>query len=472
MKTIKYLFVGALMMGFSAPVSAQTDNKAVIDQIADMLKSTTADTPDQVKAVFKKNKKNGEVLVGIGRAYLDIKDTASAAVYAHHGIKMKYAPAFVLMGDIKALAEDGGGAAEFYDQAIYFDPKSPEAYYKYASVYRKISPSQAISKLEDLRVQRPDIAVDALKGRIYYQSNDFEQDMGAFKAADVNKMEERDIRSFAMSYYFTGKYNECLAIAKKGLEKNSRDAGYNRLAFFSNTELKDFDAALNYADALFNRSDSAKFSYFDYTYYGNALSGAKKHEEAIAMYNKALEQEIEDGDKRAGVVKQLSEAYENKEDYENAIKAYQQFLQTVSKSDANDMVGLAQLYTVYANSKQGEERTALFKNAENVYVDMESKYPQAKEYALFMRARVNTYMDPETKEGLAKPYYEELVSIIEPRGEKSSADMARLLEGYRYLGYYYLLNNEKETSISFWQKIVEIDPTNEAAKNALEALSK
>ena len=106
------------------------------------------------------------------------------------------------------------------------------------------------------------------------------------------------------------------------METNNRDAGYNRLAFFSNTELKNFDAALNYADALFNRSDSAKFSYFDYTYYGNALSGAKKHDEAIAMYQKALEQEIEDGDKRAGVVKQLSEAYENKEDYENAIKTY------------------------------------------------------------------------------------------------------------------------------------------------------
>ena len=190
------------------------------------------------------------------------------------------------------------------------------------------------------------------------------------------------------------------------------------------------------------------------------------------MYQKALEQEIEDGDKRAGVVKQLSEAYENKEDYENAIKTYEQFLQTVSRSDANDMVGLAQLYIVYANSKQGDERVALFKKAEQVYVDMDSKYPQAKEYVLFMRARVNTYMDPETKEGLAKPYYEELVNIIEPRAEKSNSDLARLLEGYRYLGYYHLLNNDKETSIGFWQKIVDLDPSNEAAKNALEALKK
>ena len=64
------------------------------------------------------------------------------------------------------------------------------------------------------------------------------------------------------------------------------------------------------------------------------------------------------------------------------------------------------------------------------------------------------------------------MNIIEPRAEKSNSDLARLLEGYRYLGYYHLLNNDKETSIGFWQKIVDLDPSNEAAKNALEALKK
>ena len=67
---------------------------------------------------------------------------------------------------------------------------------------------------------------------------------------------------------------------------------FNRLAFFNSTDLKNYDQALLYADALFNKSDSAKFSYFDYTYYGNALNGAKKYDEAIDMFKKALEQEL------------------------------------------------------------------------------------------------------------------------------------------------------------------------------------
>lgn len=471
MKTIKYLVLGALMMGSSAPMMAQ-DNKTVIAEISKVIKTHPADLKDQVKDVYKKNKKNGEVLVGIGRAFYDVKDTVNANVYADYGIKLKYAPAFVLKGDLKALAGDGGGAVELYDQAIYFDPKDPVPYYKYASVYRKISPSQAVAKLEDLRAQRPDVAVDAMIGRIYYQSNDFDQAIAAFKKADLAKMEERDVRSFAMSYFLKQKYAESLEVAKAGLAISPRDAGYNRLAFFNCTDLGNYDEALKYADALFNKSDSASFTYYDYTYYGNALSGAKRHDEAIAMYQKALQQEIDNKDKRAGVIKQLAEAYKEKDDYVNAIKTYDEYLGAVSQPTATDYAGLAQLYIQYADTLSGAARTDNFKKAEEVYVKLQEKFPTAEEYATFMRARVNAYIDPETKDGLAKPLYEKVVSMIEPKAEKDKSDRARLIECYRYLGYYYLLNNDKEASKGFWAKIVELDPANQMAKQALEQLSK
>ena len=114
----------------------------------------------------------------------------------------------------------------------------------------------------------------------------------------------------------------------------------------------------------------------------------------------------------------------------------------------------------------------LHKKAEQVYVDMEKKYPDALEYVTFMRARVNSYMDPETKEGLAKPYYEKVMGMIEPRAEKSASDNARLVECYRYLGYYYLLKEDKATSTSYWNKILAIDPENEIARQALTLTTK
>ena len=251
--------------------------------------------------------------------------------------------------------------------------------------------------MEELRVQRPDIAVDALIGRIHYSSNDFEKAISSFEKVDMNSMEESDLTNYAMSLWFTQKYDKSLEVAKAGLKKLPRDAAFNRLAMFNCTDLKDYDNALAYADALFNKSDSAKFSYFDYTYYGNALSGAKKHTEAIEMYKKALEQEFDDKTKRAGVIKQLSEGYKQNNDYENAINTYQEFLKTADKPSPTDIAGLAQLYTQQANTLEGEARTEAFKKAENVYDELEKAYPDALEFATMWKARVNAYRDPKPK---------------------------------------------------------------------------
>lgn len=473
MKKVKYLLIGSLMLGISVPAFAQESSKATIESVAKLIKSKPADLDDQVKAVYKKNKKNAEVITGIARAYYEAKDTANARVYAEYALKAdkKYAPVFVLLGDMAAMDNDGGGAAAQYQQAIYFDPKSPEAYYKYASVYRKISPTEAVSKLEELRAQRPDIAVDAMAGRIYYMSNEFDKAIDSYTKAwnsNRDKLEERDITEYAMSYYLTQKSQKCLDVVKYGLSKSPRDAAFNRLAFFSCTDLKDYDNALAYADALFNKSDSAKFSYFDYTYYGNAYSGKKEYAKAIEMYEKALTMDIDNKDKRSGVVKQMSEAYKQMDDYDNAIKYYEEYLSDVSKASASDKAGLATLYEYKADEeKDPAAKLATFKKAEEIYIQLE-QIPEALEFATFKRARVNSYMDPDSKEALAKPYYEKLISLIEPRAEKSSSDKARLIEGYRYLGSYCLIvKDSKAEADVYWKKILEVDPENEIAKKAL-----
>ncbi|MBQ8948190.1 MAG: tetratricopeptide repeat protein [Prevotella sp.] len=205
MKAIKYLFIGALMTGFSATVMAQDGSKADIDAVKKLISSKPADLDKQMKAFYKANKKNAENLVAFGRAFYEAKDTANAKVYANYALqtsKNKCAPAFLLLGDIEALGDNGGGAAAQYEQAIYVDPKNPDAYYKYANVYRKISPSGAVAKLNELRQQRPDVAVDALAGRIYYMSNEFDKALDAYDKADKSLMEERDLSEYAMTAFF------------------------------------------------------------------------------------------------------------------------------------------------------------------------------------------------------------------------------------------------------------------------------
>ncbi len=474
MKRLKFLLIGSFMLALTVPVMAQDDNKALIDEVTSLIKSNPSDIEDQLKAIYKKNRKNEDVLLAMGRAFYDIKDTVNAVKYAEYALKAnkEYAPVFILLGDIAAFNNDGGTAAGYYTQAIYFDPKNPEGYYKYANVYRKISPSEAVARLEELRVQRPDVDVDAMIGHVYYISNEFERAAEFYGKVDRNSLTEKDLTEYSMAFYFSQKYAESLEIAKYGLSRLPRDAAFNRLAFFNCTDLQDYASALAYADALFNKSDSAKFSYYDYTYYGNALNGNKEYDKAVEMYKKALEQEIDNNEKRAGVVKQLSDCYLGQEDFSNALATYQEYLKVLGTPSANDVAAMAQIYIQYADTMSGTARDSVFKLAENVYVDLAQNYPDAIEYATFMRARVNSYIDPETKDGLAKPYYEQVVEMIEPREDKSDSDNARLVECYRYLGYYYLLQEDKETSTSYWNKILSIDPENEIAKQALTITTK
>jgi tetratricopeptide (TPR) repeat protein len=473
MKAIKYLFMGALMIGFSTQSMAQDGSQADVNAVKNIISSKPADLDKQMKPFYKANKKNAENLVAFGRAFFEAKDTARAREYAHYALdakKNKFAPAFVLLGDIEALADKGGEAAAQYNQAIYADPKNAEAYFKYANVYRKISPSEAIAKLEELRAQRPDVAVDALAGRIYYNANDFDKALSYYDKADRTKMEDRDLSDYAMAAYFKQQNQKSLDIAKYGLTRKPRHAAFNRLAFFNSTDLKKFDDALMYADALFNRSDSAKFSYYDYTYYGNAYNGAKMSDKAIEMYQKALQMEdMDNKDKRAGVIKQLSDAYLEKEDFPNAIKHYQDYLSNIEKPTANDLAGLASLHMQHGSSLSANEQIEAYQRADAAYADLANKYENAIEYATFMRARVNSQMDPDQSKGLALPYYQKLADLIGPKAEKDNTDKARVNESYRYLIAYYLIQkDDKATAKQYAQKLIELDPESEIAKQVLD----
>ncbi|MFS6554062.1 hypothetical protein VPJ68_00880, partial [Parabacteroides distasonis] len=102
--------------------SVAQDDKATLDAAKSLIKSKPADLDKQMKDFYKKNKKNAPVLTGIARAFYEAKDTANARVYAQYAIvaakkdRAQGAPAYIILGDIAALSNDGGEAAQHYNQ--------------------------------------------------------------------------------------------------------------------------------------------------------------------------------------------------------------------------------------------------------------------------------------------------------------------------------------------------------------------
>lgn len=468
MKAIKYLLIGALLLGFSAPSMAQND--AAITQATQIIKATSPATVEKaLKDIVKANKKNPAVLVGIGHAFLDQKNTDLAMKYAELAMARdkKYAPAYILAGDVEVAKDDGGAAAGWYQQAKYFDPKNPDAYFKYANILRGRSPEEAVANLNELRTQRPDIAVDALAARIYYSSNMLDKSMQAYEKVDKSKLEDVDITNYAMAGYLSQHRQKSLDMALYGLNKNPRNAAWNRLVFYNYTDEGKIEEALQYADRLFNASDSAKISGYDYTYYGQAYLANKQYDNAIDMFKKALTANAESKDLANSNKKSLSDAYLAKGDHANAISYYEEYLKNVKEPTATDLAGLGSIYTTMAASQTGEEQKATYLKADGVYKQLGEKFPANIDFANFLRARVNSNLDPDTKQGLAKPFYEALASSLSQKANRDNVDNTRLIEAYRYLGYYHLLKDDKSAADGYWKKVLELDPENETAKQAL-----
>ena len=472
MKTIKYVLMGALLLGSAAPVMAQDDNKAVIDQIVSVIKSKPANINDQAKDFAKKYKKNAEVLVAAGRAFLEQKDTVNARIFADQALARdnKNAQAWLLKGDIAVSRNNGGDAAVAYQNAMYFDPKEPDAYYKYAMVQRGVDPSGAAQVLEDLRKQRPDYPVDQLIGHIFFNAQDYQKPADAFaKVSDVTKMKPEYITEFATATWLLGNREKSIEVCKAGLTVNPRKAAWNRIAFYDYTDLKKTDDALTYADKLFNGSDSAHFIAEDYTYYGTALQQAKRWDDAVNAFNKALELNA-GNNKQIGIInKNLSDVYLQKGDYANAVAYLEKSMAGSEKPTMDQLDNLGSLYADIASKKLKDNDKAgsdeAFRSADAVYGRMMEAYPNYANYCNYMRGQINANLDPDSKEGLAKPYYEALATSLESKENKQSSEVAMLKQAYLYLIVYdFNVKQDKVSAKAVAEKLLTIDPENSVAK--------
>ena len=477
MKTMKYLFLSALLMGFSVAANAQTGTAADVDAVKQLVKNKPADYDKQLKAYTKANKKNADNLVAIGRALYEGADYTNATAFANAAMSAKknFVPAFNLLGDIASVSEeDGGKAATYYEQAIYFDPKDPEAYRKYAIVYRKVSIEGSVAKLEELRQQRPDYPVDALIAHLNYLSMKYTATMDAYANVPESQMTPQNYVEYAFSGYISKKFDQTLDITKKGLKAYPNNATLTRLALYSAAEQKEYAAARQYADALFNKidKDSVKINAKDHLYFGRALDGDSVFNQAIEEFQKGLTL-ADDNETKAQFYENLSDSYKALKDYPNAIEQYDNYLGALENVDATSFAGKPNLYMRWASILQGDERTATFQKADEMFGELIEKYPGTEEYGYYQRARINASIDTGMKEGLAKPHFEKVAELISVRENLDNTDKNRLGDAYSYLmAYEFTITKDKDKALEYAQKVLELRPGDATAAKVITVLSK
>ena len=454
--------MGVLLAGFSATANAQeVELQAAIDAI----KSKAPNIAELAKTAYKKNKKNAEALMKVARAYYEQKDTAGAILFANYANeagkpKYQYAPAYLLLGDVEAsYGTDGGKAAGYYNQAINFDPTNPEGYKKWAMVYRKISPSQAAKKLQDMKAMCPNEDVDAITAHIYMLAGDERQAYENYAKADVSKLEKAYLNEYVRASYFTGHFEDALKAAEAGLKIEPRNPTFNRLAMFSNYELKKYDAAKAYIHKYFNETDSAKFSEYDHFYTALIYQALEDKENMYAQYDKALEL-VNDSSmiKRHAILKSVSDSYLKDLQFENAIKYYNDFLACKPDLNSDDMEGLAKIYSKYSDADE-TRKPELVGKAIEAYRAMADKFPVQSIYAAYQCATMNNKLDKTGEKGLAKPDYQKVVDLLANKADRDNSENTMLKYSYHYLmSNAFLYGKNKALAKEYADKILAIDP--------------
>lgn len=432
-----------------------------------------ADTEIQNVLKLSNVKKNPDFFIAAANAYLVNNQIDQAIVYRDKAksIKLKNAALAVLSGDIELANKNVGNACSSYELAILYDANCKEAYIKYARAYKNVNTPLAIDMLNRLKQKDPSfLLVDKELADIYYTTNDFEkagQLYGSYlKSGNSNA---QDLVKYAMTLFLNHDFANSLEIAKSGMAKAPRNPAFNRLALYNNTDLKQYDEAVKAADLLFNKSDNPDFTYLDYRYYGQALKETKQYDLAIVQYKKALELDSS----KVELWKDISDMYSSKADYVNATIAYNNYLNAlaVDKRSSDVVYDFARLYYTWGNTdsvKVDVKKIALHK-ADSLFGQVIALDPTSYRGYIW-RARTNFSLDPETTQGLAKPYYEQTIAVVEAKADPRYNPV--IIECSKYLGYFYYLNKDYTQSKLYWNKILSLDPKNDMALKAIDGIDK
>lgn len=476
MKRIQIFLAGAFIAtGSLFAQSSDAEWQAGLARMKSLVQTDPGQASDEAEQLLKgKNKKNPELVIAVARVFLDAGNLAESEEYLALAKKAdnKSAVVSLLEGDIALAKKENGVACQMYEQAIYFNPKNEQAYLKLADIYKGANPQQAIEKLEQLKSVDPsNILADKKLAEVYYMNNDFDKATDAYaRFIDTPEATEDDMVRYAFALFLNHKFERSLEIVNMGLKRNAHHAAFNRLAMYNYTDLKRFDEAEKAADVFFTEADKVDYSYLDYMYYGHLLSALKKYDEAVVQYQKAIELD----NTKTELWREISDAYEQKNDYTNAILAYQKYYQSLPANEQTPDLQFQVGKLYYGKGTQSDtltvsfdERKAALAAADSVFTIIAAAAPDSY-LGNFWRARTNSALDPETTQGLAKPYYEEVVTFLTDKNDPRYN--SALIECYSYLGYYYLVANKLPESKEYWNKILAIDPANATAKRALDGI--
>lgn len=426
----------------------------------------------------KLSKKDAKLEMEIARAYYDANPTTYAkdiekCIKNARKWNADDPDSYIFEADTKADKKDWGNAAGIYELAFDKDPNNIEAYVKYANTYFNVNPEMAIGRLEELQAKVPNSAlVQRELAEKYYADN-----LGA-KAAEQygkyiknpNHFAQDEVR-YVQLLFFGEKYQDSYNLATQLINKlnpaDSKVFYMKRMQLYNLVQLQKWPEAVEAGRSFFANALPAGSNYEvrDYTDYGQALQTAGHPEEAIAAYEKAIE--LNPGN--VDLIRFMGDSYADAENFVKAAEYYQRLVDS-GNNKSNDLFTLSNYYLGIASTESLDDATkadALAKSQK--YIDEVDKLVPDNVQIVNQKAKIAKFREGDNNNGAALSAYNELLSILDKKENKS--DYTRYYKyAYNYLATYYFNKGDKSTAKIYYQKWLENDPENESLRKYVESL--
>jgi tetratricopeptide (TPR) repeat protein len=410
------------------------------------------------KATTLANNKNAVVFVKIAEGYINAtsKNLDEAFKLLNQAMKIdpKNVDAQLLMGDAYLEKNDGSNAVKYYNKAIELDKSSAKGYVRIGKLWvRAKNYKEALASFAKAMEMEPNFApAYRERAELYFKSGKYSEAVADYeKYLQLNPELSARIR-YAQFLFLAKQYTKSIDEIKNVQKIDSSNVALYRIMGYNMYETKDFAGGMRYMNTFFDKATKkgSKILPSDYEYLGKLQAESGQDSIGVLTMTKAIEMDTA----RCDLYGDIGEILMKKKKYKDAAMYIEKKVACGKDVNINDYNRLGKAYYL----------TKEYVKADSAFVQVVKMQPTLP-IGYFWRARTNASLDPDSKQGLAKPYYEQYITIAQKDIEKNKKD---LVEAYGYLGFYYLQGKDYNCSKSAWLKVKELDPNNDKAKAALD----
>ena len=404
------------------------------------------------------NPKDPELFLTLGDAYFSqLKSNDAYTAYSTaQELDPKSAAADVAQGVLIKYADNFDDAIKDFQAALNIDPNYGPAYREWAETDARWAKSDA-----KVAVDKANEAIEEYK-----------------KYLSLTDMSLESQMRYADFLIFAGKYQELEDLAKTLSKSASTNLRVYRYLGYAAYENKDYAAGLTALNTWMTKADPKRIIPQDYLYLGRLQIALGNDSVGVQSLRKAYDMDSTQAD----IFQEIAKSDYKQGKYGQAGDAYKTFIAKSRKATLNDYLTEALSYYKEFTSEYYSKATpkpvpdtALLTKADTAFSYIQHKANSPVAVVALYQAREQDFKEPDRNsiKGLAKPYYEQYITLTLAKGAIKDSDKPFLAEAYDYLGRYYELAAKDDAKASDnYSKALENSPTDAGALDYMKRKGK